>query len=499
MGSPVLEMRRIRKSYSGVTVLKDVDLTLEEGQIIGLVGENGAGKSTLMKILSGGIQPDSGEILVDGKKVVVTSPIVARQLRIAMVQQELSLIPTLSVTDNIVLGREQTRGPLKVFGTEQNREYAKRALATMDLDFKLDEKVGRLSVANQQLIEIARCLISNPRVLILDEPTTALTMVEAESLLKRMEELRDRGTSIIFISHKLEEIIRVSDKMIVMRDGYKVGEVMAGEVERAEFIKLMVGDKQFFQRAHRPLSTIAGMPKALEVKHLCREGRFKDINFDVHKGEVFGFFGLKGAGRSELLMAIFGADKVDSGEIVLCGASGIPSSPYDAIQKGIGFVTEDRKLSGIMPTMDIRDNMLVSNYKRTSSALGVINERSLGKTCEEFVQKLNIKIASHRQKVDRLSGGNQQKVMIARWLHTDSKVLVFDEPTKGVDIGAKQEIYLQINKLAQEGKAVVVISSELEEIMLLCDRVAVMREGQILATLDGDDINANTIMHYAAG
>ena len=499
MSSPVLEMRRIRKTYSGVTVLRDVDLTLEEGQIIGLVGENGAGKSTLMKILSGGIQPDSGEILIDGKAVVVSSPIVARQLRIAMVQQELSLIPTLSVTDNIVLGREHTRGPLKVFNKEANHEYAKRALDMMNLNFRLDEKVGRLSVANQQLIEIARCLVSNPRVLILDEPTTALTLVEAESLLKRMVEFRNRGTSIIFISHKLEEIIRVSYKMIVMRDGSKVGEVYAEEVQRPELINLMVGDKQFFQREHRELGVIESMPMALEVKNLSRGGRFHGVSFDVHKGEVFGFFGLKGAGRSELLMAIFGADKIDSGEIVLDGVPGAPKSPYDAIQKGIGFVTEDRKLSGIMPTMDIKNNIMVSGYKEISSAIGVVNESALTSTCNEFVKKLEIKIASHRQHVNRLSGGNQQKVMIARWLHTNSKILVFDEPTKGVDVGAKQDIYLQINKLAQEGKAVIVISSELEEVMLLCDRVAVMREGRILSILDGNDINANTIMHYAAG
>jgi len=284
-----------------------------------------------------------------------------------------------------------------------------------------------------------------------------------------------------------------------MRDGSKVGEVYAEEVQRPELINLMVGDKQFFQREHRELGVIESMPMALEVKNLSRGGRFHGVSFDVHKGEVFGFFGLKGAGRSELLMAIFGADKIDSGEIVLDGVPGAPKSPYDAIQKGIGFVTEDRKLSGIMPTMDIKNNIMVSGYKEISSAIGVVNESALTSTCNEFVKKLEIKIASHRQHVNRLSGGNQQKVMIARWLHTNSKILVFDEPTKGVDVGAKQDIYLQINKLAQEGKAVIVISSELEEVMLLCDRVAVMREGRILSILDGNDINANTIMHYAAG
>ncbi|MDO4548947.1 MAG: sugar ABC transporter ATP-binding protein, partial [Clostridia bacterium] len=381
---------------------------------------------------------------IDGKKVVITNPIVARKQRIAMVQQELSLIPTLSVTDNIVLGREQIKGPIRIFNKGANREYAKRALETMNLDFDLDKKVGRLSVANQQLIEIARCLVSDPRVLILDEPTTALTLVEAESLLKRMMELRDRGTSIIFISHKLEEIIRVSDKMIVMRDGSKVGEVFANEVQRIDLIKLMVGSKQFFQREHRPLSDINALPMAMEVRNISCPGKFTDVSFDVHKGEVFGFFGLKGAGRSELLMAIFGADKIESGEVVIDGVSGIPTRPYNAIQKGLGFVSEDRKLSGILPTMDIKNNIMVSNYKASVSGAGVISDNTLVKTCDEYVKKLDIKIAGHRQRVNRLSGGNQQKVLIARWLHTNSKVLVFDEPTKGVDVGAKQDIYLQI-------------------------------------------------------
>ena len=495
----VLEMKNITKSYSGVQVLKNVDVALGEGEILGLVGENGAGKSTLMKILSGGTQPDGGDILIDGKKVVVSNPIVASELKIAMVQQELSLIPTLTVTDNIVLGREQTRSAFKVFDKAGNREYSKQALATMNLDFPLDMKVGRLSVANQQLIEIARCLVRRPRVLVLDEPTTALTLVEADALLKRMIELKEKGTSIIFISHKLEEIMEVSDRMIVMRDGKKVGDCLKSEVTRPELIRMMVGEKQFFKREMASKDDLEARPVVLEADNISREGRFSDISFKVHKGEVFGFFGLKGAGRSELLMSIFGADKIDSGMLKIDGKECKPSSPLEAIRMGIGFVTEDRKLSGILPTMDIKNNIMISNLKSVSDKAGSINERKMDEICDDFVSRLRIKISSNRQQVRRLSGGNQQKVMIARWLHTNCKVLVLDEPTKGVDVGAKQDIYQQIQKLADEGQSLIVISSELEEVMLVSDKVAVMREGRIMAILDGDDIKADKIMHYAAG
>lgn len=498
MSTPVLEMRNIVKSYFGVTVLEDVGFTLEKGQILGLVGENGAGKSTLMKVLSGGIQPDSGEIYIDGERVTINNPIDAKKHHISIVHQELSLITTLSVTDNMVLGTENKSGPLKVLNAKANREYAQKALDLMNLKISPDERVSNLPVADQQLVEIARCLITNPKVLILDEPTTALTLIEAEDLLKRMEELRDQGTSIIFISHKLEEIARVSDKMLILRDGNKVAEVDGGEFEREDIIKAMVGDKQFFSVEHRTLDEINKLPIMLDVKNITQKGLFEDVSFSVHKGEVFGFFGLKGAGRSETLQAIFGADRIDSGEVIIDGESYIPKSPRAAIEKGIGFVTEDRKFSGILPTMDIKNNIMVSDLGSVAAG-GVISEGKMANISDDLVDKLKIKIAGLDQHVNNLSGGNQQKVMIARWLHTDNKILVFDEPTKGVDVGAKQDIYQEIHQLSQQGKAIIVISSELEEVMLLSDRVAVMREGKILDILDGDNINAEAIMQHAAG
>ncbi|MCD8140648.1 MAG: sugar ABC transporter ATP-binding protein [Planctomycetaceae bacterium] len=499
MSHHILEMRNMRKSYSSVVVLSDVTIAIGEGEIVGLIGENGAGKSTLMKILSGGTQPDAGEIIMDGKKIEIASPIVASQQRIAMVQQELSLIPSLTVQDNIVLGREFRTGPLRMLNSRRNREYSLAAMKTVDLDVPLDVRVGKLSVANQQMLEIARNLIRAPRVLILDEPTTALTLVEAEALLAQMEVLKSRGTSIIFISHKLEEIMRVSDRMIVMRDGAKVGEVKKNEVTRDDLVKMMVGDKQFFSRETSRRYVDAKSARIFTACNLRRREVFENISFDLRAGEVLGFFGLKGAGRSELFTAIFGADHIDSGEMILDGRPVRFQSPEEAIKAGLGLVTEDRKFSGIFPDMDIKNNIAMSNMKSVSGRFGTIKKERITSISSSYVKKLGVKTTSNEQKIRNLSGGNQQKVLISRWLHSNSKVLVLDEPTKGVDIGAKQDIYEQINEFSREGKGVVVISSELEEVMLLSDRVAVMREGRIQAILDGDDINAETIMHYAAG
>lgn len=499
MSQNILEMRGIQKSYSSVRVLRDVDISLGEGEIVGLIGENGAGKSTLMKILSGGTQPDEGEIILDGKKVEITDPIVASHLKISMVQQELSLIPSLTVQDNIVLGREFVIGPLRRLDAEQNRCYSREALKIVDLSLPLNVKVGKLSVANQQMLEIARNLVREPRLLILDEPTTALTLVEAEALLVQMELLRAKGTSIIFISHKLEEIMRVSDRMIVMRDGSKVDDVRKNEVTRGDLVKMMVGDKEFFVREEKRNDGIVNADVILQTDNISRAGRFRNVSFQLHRGEVLGFFGLKGAGRSELFMSIFGADRIDSGDLRFEGRSVRFGNPEEAIQAGMGLVTEDRKFSGIFPNMDIKNNIALSNINRISGRLGYIKDDQLKKISSSYMKKLGVKATSNEQKIRNLSGGNQQKVMISRWLHSNSRILVLDEPTKGVDIGAKQDIYEQIKQFIREGKGVVVISSELEEVMLLSDRVAVMREGGIQAILSGDDISANTIMHYAAG
>lgn len=497
MKSTVLEMKDISKSYSSGKVLKNVSFALEEGEILGLVGENGAGKSTLMKILSGGTQPDDGEIILDGIPIRITDPIVARRFKVVMVQQELSLISSLSVIDNIVFGHEKKKGPFRIFDRKVNTSYAVQALKMVDLDVPLDVKVGQLSIANQQMIEIARNLIQEPRVLILDEPTTALTMVEAEYLLGQMISLKEKGTSIIFISHKLEEIMRVCDRMIVLRDGNKVGEVKKNEITRPEVIKLMVGDREFYKRKTQIKKNLGDV--ILEVKNLNKKFVFHDISFQLHKGEVLGFFGLKGSGRSEMFLSIFGADSIDDGDIYFENNNRKFNYPQAAIKAGIGFVSEDRKFSGILSNMDIRDNILISNLMLYSSKAGIVNEKDMQQTTIKFVDRLSIKINSVFQRVKSLSGGNQQKVMISRWLHTNSKVLIFDEPTKGVDVGAKQDIYAQIRQFTEEGKGIIVISSELDEVMLVSDKIAVMRQGKIEAILEGDSVSADSIMHYAAG
>ncbi|HWR12860.1 MAG TPA: sugar ABC transporter ATP-binding protein [Rectinemataceae bacterium] len=497
MSEYVLQMKNIVKSYSGVKVLKGVDLELRKGEILGLVGENGAGKSTLMKILSGGTKPDEGSILIDGDTVQITDPIMARQLKICMVQQELSLINTLSIRDNIVLGNENRRGFFRTLDQTEHRKRAVDALKLVDLDLDVDQQVGKVSVAYQQMIEIARNLANNPRVLVLDEPTTALTMVEAKVLLEKMVLLRKSGASIIFISHKLEEIMSVSDRLLVLRDGERVANLNAGEVTRAQLIYHMVGDKALHKKTDRTLP--ADAKECLRVTDLSRKGLFNNVSFHLREGEVLGVFGLKGAGRSEVAMSIFGALKHDKGTVEIPGVKEKTWAPRSAIRHGIGFLTEDRKATGIFPNCSLRENISIVDMRRVLDSLGRINRKTEENAARRFIGELNIKAFSSSQKVKNLSGGNQQKVIIGRWLFNDSKVLILDEPTKGVDIGAKQEIYQQIEKLADAGRGILLISSELDEIMALSDRILIMRAGEVTAEFGKNQATYKEIMHYAAG
>ena len=497
MAEFVLQMKNMVKSYSGVRVLKGVDLDLKEGEILGLVGENGAGKSTLMKILSGGTKPDSGDILVDGVKVHISDPIQARKLRISMVQQELSLVNTLSIRDNIVLGNENRRGLFRTLDQEAHRKRAVDALKLVDLEMDVDQQVGAVSVAYQQMMEIARNLAEEPRVLVLDEPTTALTLVEAKVLLEKMVQLKNSGASIIFISHKLEEIMNVSDRIVVMRDGERVADVQTSEVTRAKLIHYMVGDKALHKKTVRTLSSDS--KECLKVSGLTKKGVFNKVSFRLHEGEVLGVFGLKGAGRSEVAMSIFGALRYDGGTVELPGTKSVARSPREAIRNGMGFLTEDRKATGIFPNCSLRDNISIVDMRQVLDGLGKIDRKKEEGFAKKFMAELNIKAFSSSQKIRNLSGGNQQKVMIGRWLFNDSKVLILDEPTKGVDIGAKQEIYQQIEKLADEGRGILLISSELDEIMALSDRILIMRTGEVTAEFEREHATYKEIMHYAAG
>lgn len=497
MSDLVLQMRQIEKSYSGVKVLKKVDLELSRGEVLGLVGENGAGKSTLMKILSGGTRPDSGEILLDGKAVNVTDPIKARQLKICMVQQELSLINTLSIQDNIVLGNEVRKGILHTLDNTAHKKRAIEAMALVDLDLDPGRLVGQISVANQQMIEIARNLVNEPYVLVLDEPTTALTLVEADLLLKKIIQLKEKGTSIIFISHKLEEIMKVSDNILVMRDGERVVKVPAKEVTRSELIHYMVGDKKFHKKSTRTVPPDA--KECLKVEGLSKRDMFSNVTFSLREGEILGLFGLKGAGRSEVAMSIFGALPYDSGKIDYPSMQAKKPSPKNSIRNGIGFLTEDRKATGIFANCSLRENISIVDLRRILDRLGRIDRKKDENAAKGFISKLNIKASSSQQRIKNLSGGNQQKVIIGRWMFNDSKVLILDEPTKGVDIGAKQEIYQHIENLAAEGRGIMLISSELEEILALSDRILIMRNGEVTAEYTHGEASYKEIMHHAAG
>ena len=493
---PVLQMNGIVKSYAGVRVLKGVSLQLHEGEILAVIGENGAGKSTLMKVLSGATRMDSGEILIDGRKVHITDPIRARQLRIAMVQQELSLIRTLSVRDNLVLGSETRRKLLGRIDHERDRRRAEESLRAIDLELKLNTRVGDLPVAYQQMIEIARNLALNPRLLILDEPTTALTLPEVQQLFEKMTQLKEKGTAIIFISHKLEEVLGIADRVVVLRDGELVADVARRELDRAGLIRFMVGDKEF----HKGNRTgVRAGPTCLRIDRLTKADVFQDMSFELHEGEILGLFGPKGAGRSELAMAIFGAMDFDSGRVELNGTPVARRSPRGSIDRGIGFLTEDRKISGIFPHCSVRENISVVNMRKVSGRTGRVRKRKERRSVERYIRELGIRTPSPEQRIRNLSGGNQQKAMIARWLFNDSRVMILDEPTKGVDVGAKEDIYEYIGKLAAEGRGILLISSDLEEIMAVSDRILVMRDGRNVALLDRSIATYEMVMHHAAG
>ena len=497
MTPPVLQMSGIVKSYAGVHVLKGVNLEVRKGEILAVIGENGAGKSTLMKVLSGGTRMDAGEILMNGKKVHITDPIRARQLHIAMVQQELSLIRTLSIQDNLVLGNETRKKLLGQIDHDQDRRRAEESLRAIDLDLPVNTRVGDLPVAFQQMIEIARNLALNPRLLILDEPTTALTLPEVEHLFGKMLQLKEKGTAIIFISHKLEEVLRIADRVVVLRDGEEVANVRRQDVDRARLIRFMVGDKELHTGRQRTRAPDG--PVCLRVERLTKAGMFHDMSFELHEGEILGLFGLKGAGRSELAMAIFGAIGFDSGRVELPSSLNARRSPRGSIDQGIGFLTEDRKTSGIFPHCSVRENISVVNMRKVSGRIGRVLKRVEKNSTAKYFRELAIKASSQEQKIRNLSGGNQQKAMIARWLFNDSRVLILDEPTKGVDVGAKEDIYEYIAKLAAGGRGILLISSDLEEIMAVSDRVLVMRGGNSVALLDHANATYETLMHHAAG
>ena len=471
---PVLEMRGISKTFPGVRALDHVSLDVRPGEVLALMGENGAGKSTLMKVLAGAHQPDGGEILLGGKPVTLDTPQKAMDLGIGIIYQELNLVPQLSVAENIFLGREPRALPGFVNAGKMQAD-ARQIMEALGAHLDVRTPVTQLQVAQMQMVEIAKATSRQCRVIAMDEPSATLTEHELENLWRLIRKLKAEGVGIIYISHRMEEVFAIADRVTVLRDGRTVGTRDIGDVTQAELIQMMVGRpvEDTFPKEIAP----QGAP-LLEVRGLSRRGVLYDINLTVHAGEVVALAGLVGAGRTEIARCIFGADKFEAGEIRLNGTPLRLGSPRDAIHAGIGMVTEDRKAQGLVLDMTVRENTSLAALGTLASA-GFINRGRENAVAQEYVKSMDTRTPSIEQRVKNLSGGNQQKVVLSKWLFTHSKLLIMDEPTRGIDVGAKAEIYRLMNRLTAEGIGILMISSELPEVLGMADRILVVREGRI--------------------
>jgi ribose transport system ATP-binding protein len=499
--TPILEMRGISKTFSGLRVLKEVDLTVYAGEVHALMGENGAGKSTLMKVLSGAHAADAGgEIRIDGKAVANYGPRAAKELGVAVIYQELSLCPNLSVAENIYLGRELKRG--WTVDRKAMEAGCVDVLTRLGADFGPQTKVSSLSIAERQLVEIARAIHAHARILVMDEPTTPLSSRETDRLFALIRQLRQEGLAIVYISHRMAEIYELSDRVSVLRDGKHVGMLERADLSAEALVKMMVGRdlSGFYKKEHAPYDP---GNVVMRVRDMADGRRVHGCSFDLHAGEVLGIAGLVGAGRTELARLIFGADPRISGTLEVAGqALASLRSPTDAIRAGVVYLTEDRKAQGLFLDMSVRDNINVCACVPDSRYGGVLDRGRGGRRSAEAIKSLSIRVASGNVNVGALSGGNQQKVLLARLLEIKPHVLILDEPTRGVDIGSKSEIYRIINELAKAGVGVVVISSELPEIVGTSDRVLVMREGELVAELGGHsgrEISQENIIELATG
>ncbi|WP_200832499.1 sugar ABC transporter ATP-binding protein [Candidatus Halocynthiibacter alkanivorans] len=478
----IVEMRGIEKRFPGVHALKDVRFDLRAGEVHALMGENGAGKSTLMKVLSGVYRKDGGEVLINGKPASPAGPRAAQDLGIGIIHQELSLMNDLTAAQNIYIGRE----PRKRFGRLDEAALNQQTadiFASMNLGLNPKTVVGSLSIAKQQMIEIAKALSYRSRVLIMDEPTAALNDAEIAELFVIIRRLKAEGVGIIYISHKMDELKQIADRVTVMRDGEYVGTVEAADTPVDQIISMMVGREVKDEPLQVPDLEHAEI--ALEVSGLSRGRDIQDVSFTLKQGEILGFAGLMGAGRTEVARAVFGADPRDAGEIKVHGKTVQISTPSDAVAAGIGYLSEDRKHFGLATGMDVRANIAMASLARFTSKIGVLDEADMREVAVRYIRQLGIRTPSDRQEVRLLSGGNQQKVVIAKWLLRDCDILIFDEPTRGIDVGAKAEIYKLLEALTKEGKSIIVISSELPEVMRLSHRIAVMCEGRLTGVLPG--------------
>ncbi len=489
----ILEMKHITKTFSGVTVLHDVNLQVHRGIVMGLMGENGAGKSTLMKILQGIYTPTKGEVIFDGKQLKASNINQALLAGISMIHQEMSPIPDMTVAENIYIGREP-KTALGFVDEKKLRSMTQELLDDLELSFSADTKMHDLTIANMQMVEIAKAISFHSKLIIMDEPTSAITEREVANLFRIIRRLREAGTTIIYISHKMDEILEITDEITVLRDGYLTGHDLSSNLTQDELIRMMVGRslENMFPKVTVPIGDVL-----LRVENLTLKKYYHDISFEVRRGEIVGFAGLVGAGRSEVLESVYGLRHAESGKIFKDGREVTIRHTRDAIAAGIGLLTEDRKASGCFLPLGVLDNMVMptlGRYKR----YGFVRERRLRDEAQKKREELEIKTTSLAQKIQYLSGGNQQKVLVARWLINNPDVLIVDEPTRGIDVNAKAEIHTKLCELAGEGKAIIMVSSEMPELIGMCDRIYVMHEGELTGELRRGEFSQEDIALMAS-
>jgi len=488
----ILDIRGISKSFPGVKALQNIDMQIIRAEVHGLVGENGAGKSTLIKVLSGSYTATSGEVYMNGEKLAVKSPLDAQNIGISVVHQELKLVDSLSVMENIYLGRwPKTRS--KAVDWKKLRADAARLIGELDVELDPESIVGRLSIAQRQIVEICKVLSTHAKLIVMDEPSAVLTPSEMDTLYGIIRKLKADGITILYISHRLEEIFALCDNVTVLRDGRKIATVPANSLNRNALIHMMVGRELGIEY---PKERVEIGEVVLSVRGLGRPGALHDVSFDLHRGEILGFAGLVGAGRTEVARAIMGADKGATGEIALRGAPYEISDVPSAIRKGIGLISEDRKREGLVLNLSIKHNISMVNM-RSAQRHGVFHEQTEHALAERYIRELNIVTPSAEQETVYLSGGNQQKVVIGKWLNADSDVLIVDEPTRGIDVGAKKEIYGIMSNLAKQGKAILMISSEMPELLGMCDRIVVMHNGRITGEVLAAEATQDRLMELA--
>jgi ABC-type sugar transport system, ATPase component len=495
----VIEFKNISKNFGAIKALKDVSFQISKGECHAIVGENGAGKSTLMNILSGIYRQDEGEVVYNGENVKITSPTVASNLGIATVYQELKLCPNLTAVENIYLGRTATTklGIVKKMNMDSE---AKKLLDIFEIDIDLNVPIKNLSIAQMQLVELAKALSKNADVLILDEPTSSLTNAETDILFDLLQKLKTEGRTIIFISHRLTEIFQIADRLSVMRDGQYLGTFNCCDLTENKIVELIAGDKliqEEIEAVNRIGEDVARSAVAMEVKNLNRGKQVKDISFKLFEGEILGFYGLQGAGRTELVETIFGLYPCDSGEILIKGRPVCIKNPSNAIAEGIGLITEDRKNRGVFSKMNISENIMVLHNKAITKIGFYLDNKKIKAMTEKYHKELSIKMENNKQNILNLSGGNQQKVIIGRILSNNPDIILADEPTRGVDVGAKAEIFSIFHKLKKQGKAIIIISSELKEVVTECDRILVIRNGKIVGEVTQKENRKEQILQFA--